>query len=149
MARGKGRMGGSLSLSWKSIRVQTSVKTITSLPVVMLLFLQPGCRQAPLSITPERSPALSISLQPGATLALRTAQEIDSSSSSPGQIFAAVVSRDINNTTGQTVLPSGSPVKLILLRVQQTSAKGKVFELRLASMTLNGDIFGTQRIAGR
>jgi len=52
-----------------------------------------------------------------------------------------VVSRDINDTAGQTVLPSGSPVKLILLRVQSASANGNVFELRLASVTLNGDSY--------
>jgi hypothetical protein len=51
------------------------------------------------------------------------------------------VGRDINDTRGQTVLPSGSPVTLILLRVQSASAKGNVFELRLASVTLNGDSY--------
>jgi len=119
------------------------VKTIIPLSFLILLSLQPACRHTPPAITPSRGAASNtpISLPPGATLALRTAQEIDSSSSSPSQTFAAVVSRDINDTAGQTVLPSGSPVKLILLRVQSASANGNVFELRLASVTLNGDSY--------
>ena len=119
------------------------MKTITSLSILMLLPLQPACRHTRPPITSSRAAALNIpiSLPSGATLALRTAQEIDSYSSSLSQTFAAVVSRDINDTTGQTVLPSGSPVKLILLRVQSASTKSNVFELRLASVTLNGDSY--------
>jgi hypothetical protein len=119
------------------------MKTITSLSLLMLLTLQPACRHTPPPITPLRSaaPNIPISLPPGATLALRTAQEIDSSSSSPGQTFAAVVSRNIDDVTGQTALTSGSPAKLMLLRVHQTSAKGELFELLLASVTLNGDSY--------
>lgn len=78
-----------------------------------------------------------ITLQAGTKLALRTAEAIDSSSSSPGQTFAAVVSRDIS-ATGQTVLPSGCPATLVLLVSPPSSAKKGAFELRIASVTLNG-----------
>jgi hypothetical protein len=75
-----------------------------------------------------------VELPAGTVLALRMAQAIDSASAAPGQAYAAVVSRDVNDAAEQTQLPSGSPATLILMG-------GPPYELRLAAITLNGDAF--------
>jgi hypothetical protein len=68
-------------------------------------------------------------------------QVIDSSSARAGQTFSAVVSRDVNNAAGQTVLPSGCPVTLILMRAPRGPTKHRGLELRIASVTVNGDSY--------
>lgn len=118
----------------------------TLLAVLLLVALELGCRHTPSRITVPgpAPPGPPLSLEAGTTLALKTAQAIDSSSSSPGQTFAVVVSRDTKDATGQTLLPSGSPAILIVLPDQPAMADGRrveSFKLGLASVTLNGDSF--------
>ncbi len=119
---------------------------LTLLAVLLLVPLELGCRHRVSRITASgpAPPGPPISLEAGTTLALRTAQVIDWSSSMPGQTFAAVVSRDTNDAKGQIVLPSGSPAVLVVLRGQPAMANSEQFEsskLGLASVTLNGDSF--------
>ncbi len=112
-----------------------------ALALLSLLAIEPGCmnRRAPLPVVPV--PGNPQTLRAGTTLALRTASAIDSSVSQPGQTFPCVVSRDANDAEGQLVLPSGSPVTLILMRVASALPKGGALELRIASVTLNGDSY--------
>ena len=117
------------------------MKTFALAAVVVLLVIEPGCMRQHVPSAAPPIPNNLITLQAGTTLALRTAEVIDSSSSSPGQTFAAVVSRDISDATGQTVLPTGCPATLVLLVSPLSSAKKGAFELRIASVTLNGDSY--------
>ena len=102
-----------------------------------------GCRHNPprLEAVPASGGGATLSLAAGTTLAVRTAQEIDSSSSLRGQTFAVVVSRDTNDDSGQTILPSGSPATLILLEEQRVPAEGGRFQLGIASVMLNGNSY--------
>jgi hypothetical protein len=114
------------------------MKTIISPAFVLLLTIELGCISRPPAPSVPLAQGIPLTLQAGTTLALRTAQAIDSSSSRPDQTFAAVVSRDAADASGQTVLPSGSPAILVLARA---STKDGAFELRIASVTLNGDSY--------
>ena len=118
-----------------------SMKTIISPALVLLLSVELGCVSRPPLASAPPALGIPITLQAGTTLALRTAQAIDSSSSRPDQTFAAVVSRDAGDASGQTVLPSGSPAMLVLVRAARGSATNGAFELRIASVTLNGDSY--------
>jgi hypothetical protein len=108
-----------------------------------VLTLTSGCHRRPPQITSAAPPVLGgpITVPFGTTLAFRIAQTIASSSSQPGQTFAAVVTRDVNDEKSQMVLPSGSPATLILLRGHDASTKKDILELGLASVTLNGDSY--------
>jgi hypothetical protein len=124
------------------MKLIVQVKKIISSSALVLLFATELCcisQRPPVTGTP--APTSSITLRGGTTLVLRTVQAIDSSSSRPGQTFAAVVSRDTNNVAGQLVLPSGCPVTLVLVRGPRDSAKDRGFELRIASVTVNGDSY--------
>ncbi|MEO8052970.1 MAG: hypothetical protein ABI833_21390 [Acidobacteriota bacterium] len=119
---------------------------LRALPLWLVFLSGTGCRHRPPIVAPVE-PAKPISLLAGTTLALRTAQAIDSSLSTPGQTFAAVISRDANDASGQNVLPSGSPVTLILVR-SQNAAPNTGFELAMASVTLNGNSYLVRNQAG-
>jgi len=116
----------------------SSMKTMIWLAFALLLTIEFGCiRRSHAPLIPL-APGIPLTLQAGTTLALRTAQAIDSSSSRPDRTFAVVVSRDAADASGQTVLPSGSPAVLVLARA---STREGAFELRIMSVTLNGDSY--------
>ncbi len=80
-------------------------------------------------------------LPAGSTLALRAAETIDSAGALSNRSFAAVISRDLNGNAAQTVLPSGSPARLVIISKAENSGSGGSWELCLASVTINGDSF--------
>ena len=90
-----------------------------------------ACRSAP-------SPSGFQCRQCGRKSGARTAQVIDSASSTPGQTFAAVIARDAGNPAGQTLLAAGSPATLVLLSTTAPDG-GQRFELALESVMLNGN----------
>ena len=107
--------------------------------LVFLLFaFVTSCRhsRAPVA-APLPLPASNV-VNAGTTLALRTAQVIDSASNTPGQTFAAVIARDAGDPAGQTLLAAGSPATLVLLSTTAPDG-GQRFELALASVMLNGN----------
>ncbi len=122
------------------------ITVLRALPLWLVFLSGAGCRHRPQIVAPVE-PAKPVSLLSGTTLALRTAQAIDSTSSTPGQTFAAVISRDANDASGQNVLPSGSPVTLILVR-SQNAAPNTGFALAMASVTLNGNSYLVRNQAG-
>ena len=106
--------------------------------ILFLMSVLTSCRHSPALPVGPPVPAIGspVTLAAGTTLAFITAQDIDLSSSRPGQTFAVVVSRDADDPNGQTVLPSGSPAILTLL-----GARPEGSELGLASAMLNGDAY--------
>lgn len=95
-----------------------------------------ACRHTVTAVAPPPPPPSgSITLPAGSTLALRTADEIDSGKAALGVAYAAVISRDVNGKNKQMMLPTGSPATLVLL------GNSSSWELGLASLTINGDAF--------
>ena len=98
-----------------------------------------ACRHTAKVVAPPPSPPLtgSITLPAGSTLAIRTADPIDSSQAIPDRAYAAVISRDVKGSETQMALPTGSPATLVLLG----TANSGMWQLGLASLTINGDSF--------
>jgi len=119
--------------SWRAAR-QFHMR-VFALVIVLLAPFGPGCRRS--VAPPPPAPVGPVTVPAGTVLPLRVAQTIDSDASRPGQTFAAVVTRDIDNPRGQTVLPDDSPSTLVLLRGRTQGT----FEIGIALVTLNGDAF--------
>jgi hypothetical protein len=81
----------------------------------------------------------SQTLPAGTEIQVRTSQAIDSESAAEGRTYAAVIERDVTDSTGAVVVPRGSEVELA---VKQTTDAGTVREaevvLDLRSVTISG-----------
>ncbi len=109
--------------------------------LVLACFIFASCRHSR-NVVPVVAPSSGspIVLPSGSVLAFRTAEPIEWTQSAPNRVFAAVVSRDLNGNASQLVLPSGSPVTLMVLPTAGQTTSGS-WELGLASVMLNGDAF--------
>ena len=111
-----------------------------------LLAVEMACAHHPFQVAaalPVHASDGPVSLPAGATVALRMVESCDSLGAAPGQTFAAVVSRDIVDSRGRTLLADGSPATLVLLRTQSSAGPG--FQLGIASVTLNGNAYLIRR----
>jgi hypothetical protein len=116
------------------------MKEILPFSMVVLLLAGTGCAPAPGSAPSPAPPPISkgpSSVPAGVVVALQVVETIDASAVHTGQTFAAVVSRDIEDGAHQTILPSGSPVTLILL----PGPRAGMVELGVASVAWNGNVY--------
>ena len=74
-------------------------------------------------------------------MALRTAETVDSEQPKLNRAYAAVVSRDLKGAETQTLLPSGSPVTIVLLSLAEIAGNGGSWQLGLSSAMINGNSF--------
>lgn len=79
----------------------------------------------------------------GTSMAVRTNEGITSRQA--GQTFSAQVAQDIEDQTGKTLVPKGSPAELTITEVGSGGAVGtKSIALALRSVTINGKRFNVQ-----
>jgi hypothetical protein len=76
----------------------------------------------------------SMVLASGTQIKVRTAQSIKATSSNLGHTYAATVADDVADTSGNLVIPRGSPARLVLVR----GSKPDRVTLDLSSVTIHG-----------
>ncbi len=75
----------------------------------------------------------------GTQLSVRTNEAINSDAATEGQTFASTVAQDVTDTSGQIVIPRGSPAQLVINEVSGGGVTGSpTLALDLRSVTVNG-----------
>jgi hypothetical protein len=78
-------------------------------------------------------------LPAGTEIVVLTNQNIDSKSASEGQVFSADVAENVVDSSGQTVIPKGSPAELIIRKVSAGNVTGgSELSLDLQSIKVGG-----------
>lgn len=116
------------------------MKEVLPFSIGLLLLAGIGCAPAPGPVTAAPPPPVAkgpASVPAGSVLALQVVDTIDASAVHAGQTYAAVVSRDIEDGAHRTILPSGSPVTLILLPGRSAGT----VELGIATVGCNGNLY--------
>lgn len=81
----------------------------------------------------------------GTTLVIRTNENISAGRATPGQQYSAEVAQDIVNTSGQVLVPRGSPAQLTVLDASGGGAVGSSeVELALSTVTVGGRTYTVQ-----
>ncbi len=73
------------------------------------------------SAVPARQPVI---LPAGSEIVVLTNQNIDSKTATEGQVFSADVAENVVDSSGQTVIPKGSPAELIIRKVSAGNVTG-------------------------
>jgi hypothetical protein len=76
----------------------------------------------------------------GTEIHIRTDQTIDSGNASPGQLFPAVVTDDVNDIAGGLAIPANSKANLVILTESGGGAGSPNLVLDLDSVTINGRV---------
>ena len=74
----------------------------------------------------------------GTEIQIRTNESIDSDNASPGQLFSAEVTEDVNDVSGSAAIPAHSPAKLLILSKSEGHVSSPDLVLDLDSVTING-----------
>jgi len=88
------------------------------------------------SAVPARQPVI---LPAGTEIVVLTNQNIDSQAATEGQVFSADVAESLSDSSGQVVIPKGSPAELIIRRVSAGNVTGgSELSLDLQSIKVDG-----------
>lgn len=75
----------------------------------------------------------------GTEISVRTNDKIDSSESTEGQTFSAVIASDVTGTSGEVLVPKGADAKLVLRQVSSGNTTGSPeLTLDLQSISTGG-----------
>ncbi len=88
------------------------------------------------SAVPARQPVV---LPAGTEIVVLTNQNIDSKTATEGQVFSADVAENVADSSGQVVIPKGSPAELIIRKVSAGNVTGgSELSLDLQSVKVDG-----------
>ncbi|MFN3324866.1 MAG: hypothetical protein ACK5AZ_15315 [Bryobacteraceae bacterium] len=120
---------------------------VAALTAVSLLAAS-GCAPRPVAQTPPpTTPTVAAAAAPGVIpagteLAILTNEPISTKTATPGRAYAAQIVRDVVDSRGNVLVPTGSPATLTVIEVEEPGVIGRGrLELALNTVTLAGNTY--------
>ncbi len=93
---------------------------------------------APAATPAPPPPPREIVIPSGTQVSVRTNENIDSKTASPGQAFSAVISQSVIDDSGAVAIPRGSPATLVIKQASAGKIKSNELVLDLKSVSVHG-----------
>lgn len=89
-------------------------------------------------------PPREIVIPSGTQISVRTNENIDSKTASPGQAFSAVISQSVIDDSGAVAIPRGSPATLVIKQASAGKIKSNELVLDLKSVSVHGHDYAVE-----